>query len=108
MDNPKSKLNNSHDWDRVVAVVALGQPWQFKDWPGPYGEPAQLFGRTFGFYVGMEGDVMPPEVMQWSVTRSKLNRDKRGMDSVTYASFWNALDEWMTIYKPEMMPKRDE
>lgn len=107
MDNPRSRLNTPRDWERVVAVVALGQPWQFKDWPGPYGEPAQLFGRTFGFYVEMEGDKTAVDVQGWSVTRSKLNRDKRGLDSVTYASFWNALDEWMTIHRPEMLPQKN-
>lgn len=108
LDNPKSKLHRAEDWDRVVAVVALGQPWQFKDWPGKYNDPVQLFGRTFGFYVGMEGDKVPADLEGWSVQQAKLNRDKRGLDSVTYASFWNALDEWMTIHKPEMLPQPEE
>jgi len=91
--------------ERVVAVIALGQSWQMKDWPGSYSNPVQLFNRTFGFYIGMEGDKIPTELQGWSVTQSKLNRDKRGLDSVTYASFWNALDEWMAIHKPEMLPR---
>ncbi|KAL3913313.1 MAG: hypothetical protein SGILL_006543 [Bacillariaceae sp.] len=107
MDNPKSKLHSSRDWDRIVAVIALGQSWQMKDWPGPYGDPAQLFGRTYGFYVGMEGDNVPNELKGWSVKQLKLNRDKRGLDSVTYASFWNGLDEWMTIHRPELLPQEN-
>lgn len=106
MDNPKSKLYTAHDWDRVVAVVALGQPWQMKDWPGPYSNPVQLFHRVFGFYISMESDKVPGELQGWSVTRSKLNRDKRGLDSVTYAGFWNALDGWMAIHKPELLPQQ--
>ncbi|KAG7338260.1 RNA pol II accessory factor, Cdc73 family protein [Nitzschia inconspicua] len=105
MDNPKSKLHSSKDWERVVAVIALGQSWQMKDWPGPYGNPVELFGRTFGFYVGMEGDKIPTELQGWSVKQARLNRDKRGLDSVTYASFWNGLDEWMTIHRPELLPQ---
>jgi parafibromin len=105
MDNPKSKLYTAQDWDRVVAVVALGQPWQMKDWPGPYSNPVQLFHRVFGFYISMESDKVPAELQGWSVTRSKLNRDKRGLDSVTYAGFWNALDGWMAIHKPELLPQ---
>lgn len=108
MDNPRSKLSRPEDWERVVAVVALGQSWQMKDWPGSYSNPVQLFHRIFGFYVGMEGDKIPKELQGWSVTQSKLNRDKRGLDSVTYASFWNALDEWMAIHKSELLPQPNE
>jgi parafibromin len=108
MDNPKSKLHSSKDWERVVAVIALGQSWQMKDWPGPYGNPTQLFGRTYGFYIGMEGDKIPTDLQGWSVKQCRLNRDKRGLDSVTYASFWNGLDEWMTIHRPEMLPQQPD
>mmetsp|Transcript_14257 Transcript_14257/g.35767 ORF Transcript_14257/g.35767 Transcript_14257/m.35767 type:complete len:449 (-) Transcript_14257:45-1391(-) len=107
MDNPRSKLHRPEDWERVVAVVALGQSWQMKDWPGVYSNPVQLFHKVFGFYIGMEGDKIPKELQGWSVTQSRLNRDKRGLDSVTYASFWNALDEWMAIHKPELLPQNE-
>jgi hypothetical protein len=105
MDNPKTKLQTAQDWQRVVAVVALGAGWQFKDWPGEYSNPVHLFGKTFGFYIGMEGDKTPAELEGWSVTKAHLNRDKRGLDSVTYASFWNGLDEFMAIHAPEMLPQ---
>ena len=106
MDNPKSKLGQDpREWQRIVAVVALGASWQFKDWPGQYSQPVHLFSRTFGFYIGMEGDKMPPELEGWAVRKGKLNRDKRGLDSVTYASFWNGLDEWMSVHKPELLPE---
>jgi parafibromin len=108
MDNPNSKLHSQKDWDRVVAVIALGASWQFKDWPGPiYNNPVRLFGSVYGFYIGMEGDNVPAELQGWSVVRSKLNRDKRGLDSVTHASFWNGLDEFMAIHKPEMLPQEE-
>ena len=107
IDNPKNKLRTARDWDRVVAVVALGHGWQFKDWPDVYSNPVHLFGKTFGFYVGMEGAKVPTELQGWSVVQQKLNRDKRGLDSVTYASFWNGLDEFMAIHKPEMLPQEE-
>jgi parafibromin len=108
MDNPKSRLVTSKDWERVVAVVALGASWQFKDWPAQYSSPVHLFSHAFGFYIGMEGDKIPAELQGWSVVQAKLNRDKRGMDSVAYASFWNGLDEFMAIHKPELLPQDDE
>ena len=105
MDNPKSKLPTAKDWERVVAVVCLGQSWQFKDWPGHYSDPVRLFSTVFGFYCGMEGAKVPDELNAWAVTQAKLNRDKRGMDSVSYTSFWNGVDEFMAINKPEMLPQ---
>eukprot|EP00339_Tiarina_fusa_P024071 CAMPEP_0117007104 /NCGR_PEP_ID=MMETSP0472-20121206/7096_1 /TAXON_ID=693140 ORGANISM="Tiarina fusus, Strain LIS" /NCGR_SAMPLE_ID=MMETSP0472 /ASSEMBLY_ACC=CAM_ASM_000603 /LENGTH=158 /DNA_ID=CAMNT_0004708763 /DNA_START=71 /DNA_END=547 /DNA_ORIENTATION=- len=105
MDNPKVKLRTAKDWERVVAVLAFGAAWQFKDWPGHYSHPVRLFGSVFGFYVGMEGANVPKELQGWSVVQQKVNRDKRGMDSVTYASFWNGVDEFMSIHKPEMLPQ---
>ena len=109
VDNPRKLGSNPHDWERIVAVVVLGQSWQFKDWLKPhYNVPAELFNRVFGFYVSMEGEKEPSEVAGWAVHRSKLNRDKRGLDSVTYASFWNDLDEWMRVYKAELLPQQQD
>jgi parafibromin len=106
MDNPVTKLGQDpREWQRIVAVIALGQAWQFKDWPGKYADPVHLFGRTYGFYIGMEGDVIPAELEGWAVRKGKLNRDKRGLDSVTHASFWNGLDEWMAVHKAELLPQ---
>ena len=105
MDNPKVKLRTAKDWDRVVAVLAFGAGWQFKDWPGHYSDPVRLFGSVFGFYIGMDGAKVPTELQGWSVVQQKVNRDKRGLDSVTYASFWNGVDEFMAIHKPEMLPQ---
>ena len=107
MDNPKNKLHSSRDWERVVAVVVLGAAWQFKDWPGHYSNPVHLFSQTVGFYMGMEGAKIPADLQKWSVTQAKVNRDKRGLDSVAYASFWNKVDEFMAIHKPEMLPRED-
>ena len=108
IDNPCKLGNNPKEWERIVAVIVLGQSWQFKDWmksPLSYNVPASLFDRVFGYYIYMEGDQVAPEVQQWAVKKSQLNRDKRGLDSVTYASFWNELDEWMKVYKAELLPQ---
>ena len=43
IDNP-AKLTNA-DWDRVVAVFALGQAWQFKGWPWD-GNPTVIFSKS--------------------------------------------------------------
>ncbi|CAB9507582.1 cell division cycle 73, Paf1 RNA polymerase II complex component, homolog (Saccharomyces cerevisiae) [Seminavis robusta] len=103
LDNPR-KLHSKEEWERVVAVVVMGHKWQFKDWPGRYSDPVQLFTKCFGFYIGMEGDKLPNDLLGWACKRGKVHRDKRGLDSVTSAMFWNNLDEWMKIHKAELLP----
>ena len=64
-------------------------------------------GWSFGFFISMEGEPIPINLTKWNVIKSKLNRDKRGLDSVAYASFWNHLDEWMLVHKPEYLPQEE-
>lgn len=104
LDNPR-KLTSREEWERVVAVIVLGQKWQFKDWPGKYSDPVQLFAKTFGFYIGMEGEIISADLEGWSCKRGILHRDKRGLDSVTNASFWNSVDDWVKIHRPELLPQ---
>ena len=43
IDSPKL---SPKDWDRVVAVFATGQGWQFKDWPVGFSNPVELFSKV--------------------------------------------------------------
>ncbi|KAL7510595.1 hypothetical protein ACHAXN_007455 [Cyclotella atomus] len=86
IDNPTTRLKKE-DWDRVVAVIAQGASWQFKGWR--YSDPVELFSRSFGFYVGYEGAVVPEELKGWNVKLGKVSRDRRGLDNICLASFWN-------------------
>lgn len=86
IDNPTTRLKKD-DWDRVVAVIAQGASWQFKGWR--YSDPVELFSRAFGFYVGYEGAMVPEELQGWNVKLGKLSRDRRGLDNICLASFWN-------------------
>ena len=45
VDSPKL---SPKDWERVVAVFATGQAWQFKDWPPGYSNPVELFSKVRG------------------------------------------------------------
>jgi len=103
IDNPTTKLRHAHEWDRVVAIIPQGAEWQFKGWR--YTRPVDIFNRSFGYYIGIENAPVPKDVLKWNVKLGYLNRDKRGLDSVAYASFWNSLDEWMAVHKPEYLLK---
>ena len=65
-------------------------------------DPVDVFSKSFGFYICMEGEPVPPGLTGWSVKIARINRDKRGLDSVAHASFWNQLEGWMKVHKPEM------
>ena len=47
VDNPLRL--DSRDWDRVVAVIALGKSWQFKGWR--WDQPVDLFTQCIGFLL---------------------------------------------------------
>lgn len=64
IDNPTTRLKKD-EWDRVVAVICQGASWQFKGWR--YSDPVDLFSRSFGFYVGLEGAAVPNELRGWNV-----------------------------------------
>jgi len=106
MDNPRAKLGSDpREWERIVAVLALGAAWQFKDWPRGFNNPVHLFSRCFGFYVGLEGAKMPNDIKGWAVKIGKLSRDKRGLDSVCFANFWEGLEDRMVTKQAELMPQ---
>jgi parafibromin len=86
MDNPTTRLK-PHEWDRVVAVIPQGAAWQFKGWR--YSNPVDIFNKSYGFYIGIEKTPIPKDLTGWRVKKGWLNRDKRSLDSVTHASFWN-------------------
>jgi hypothetical protein len=113
IDNPKRVLKSPSDWARVVAVLAQGESWQFKGWKmgwvdsskKGFDTPVEVFSNSFGFFVGYESAPIPQELLGWQVKKGFLSRDKRGLDSVVYASFWNGLDEWMSVHKRSLLPK---
>ena len=86
--------------------MALGAGWQFKGWKKE--SPVDVFTDSYGFYISFEGTPIPKELQGWSVKKGVLSKDKRGLDSVVYASFWNGLDEWMNVHKREYLPVNND
>jgi len=99
IDNPMTQLKKD-EWNRVVAVICQGASWQFKGWR--YSDPVDLFSRTYGFFVGLEGAPVPNELRGWNVKTGMVSRDRRGMDNVCLALFWNGLEEFMAVHKQEL------
>ncbi len=88
------------DWDRVVAVFALGKQWQFKDWPLGYTNPVEIFSKVKGFHLKMTGMPIDPNIAKWSINIIELDPHKRHLDRARLLSFWDELDKFMLKSKP--------
>jgi len=100
IDNP-ARLGTG-DWNRIVAVVAQGADWQFKNWK--WSTTAEIFEKSMGYYFNVQGEDVPAIMKTWNVRCGKLVGDKgRDRDKATFATFWTGLDQWMSIHKPELL-----
>jgi hypothetical protein len=52
-----------------------------------------------------EGDPPHPNATQWAVSLLPVSKTQRYTDSGVAAKFWNAIDTFMTVQKPFLMPK---
>jgi len=95
-DNPTGFTAN--EWDRVVAVFALGVNWQFKKWM--WEAPVDLFNKVQGFHLHFSGVEPPPLIKQWNVKRIHINKNKRHLDKTAMLEFWEILDKFIARKKP--------
>jgi len=97
VDNP-GRLK-PEDWARVVAVVALGKEWQFKEYKWP--KPVEIFSRVAGIFVKWDSDVVPPAVAAWTVTTIDVARNRRHLDAASALKFWNTVDAHTRLHNPD-------
>ena len=98
VDNP-SRLKAA-DWDRVVAVVALGKEWQFKGWQ--WSSPVELFSKCFGVYFKWDNEGAPEAVTKWNVSVVDVSRNRRNLDPSTALKFWQHLDNAVRLSHPAL------
>jgi len=99
MDNV-AKMS-SKDWNRVIAVFALGASWQFKNWQ--WSAPVEIFSRVRGFYLHYEDEAIPDTIRSWDVkvlTVSKA-KSKKHLAQTAAVEFWNAIDIYLRSKKPD-------
>jgi parafibromin len=89
-------------WSRVVAVFTTGQKWQFKSYK--WQDPAELFNKTMGVYVGWRGEHIPQEVKGWGrgVLSSSLEKwnagagtSARWRDREVVEAIWKGIEDNM-------------
>jgi len=91
IDNP-ARLQ-AKDWDRVVAVVAEGKEWQFKDWPPGWKTPQEIFAKAKGFFFCFSDEVVPDQVTKWNVSVFQVSRHNRQKDVALQMDMWRCVDE---------------
>jgi parafibromin len=89
------------DWERVVAVFALGQQWQFKGWK--WSEPVELFHHVRGFYLRFDDDGPVDAVKKWNMKVLTINRHKRHLDKTAVVEFWQEIDKYVSHSRPELL-----
>ncbi|KAJ3003828.1 UNVERIFIED_CONTAM: hypothetical protein HDU68_005481, partial [Siphonaria sp. JEL0065] len=55
------------DWDRIVAVFATGQEWQFKGWK--FGPPVNIFAKVRGFCLKYIDEPIHEKIKTWNVVQ---------------------------------------
>ena len=97
VDNP-TKLE-TREWDKVVAVFAVGPTWQFKNWK--IQEPVDLFHKVLGVHLQFDDEATPDTIRHWNVRVLKLSKTKRHLDTPIALDFWRLLDEYLQKRKAQ-------
>ncbi|PRT55231.1 Cell division control protein 73 [Wickerhamiella sorbophila] len=77
-------------WNRVVAVFATGQAWQFNSYK--WSDPNTLFHHVLGFALVYKGDQMPQQLKEWNVKVETLDRVHRFRDRELVERIWDRLE----------------
>jgi parafibromin len=97
VDDPRV-LTSEHDWQRVVAVFAIGQSWQFKEWN--WANPVDLFQNVLGVHLMLDNEKVSDNIRSWNCKVLKINQFKRHLDSGAANMFWDMLQKFAMLNKP--------
>ena len=91
-----------NNWNRVVAVFAIGPTWQFKNWY--WKTPAEIFAKCTGFHIKYDHVPVNPGVLKMKVNL-RASQSQRHRDIVASKIFWETLDRHISIDKPWYQPE---
>ena len=91
------KLLKEDDWNRVVAIFLMGKPWQIKNYKPS--DPAVLFPKVLGIYVGWDTESLPNEIQNWRIKEFKINQQRRHADAQVVARIWHEIEDATTALK---------
>eukprot|EP01026_Neomeris_dumetosa_P044810 TRINITY_DN37982_c0_g3_i7.p1 TRINITY_DN37982_c0_g3~~TRINITY_DN37982_c0_g3_i7.p1 ORF type:complete len:418 (-),score=34.97 TRINITY_DN37982_c0_g3_i7:438-1691(-) len=93
-------------WDQVVAVVAQGVKWQFKEWPqrgADNGDLLDVFNSVCGYMFRYIDDVPTEFERSWSITLLEVHKQSRHHDKMIQQRFWDELDKFLETKKPHLI-----
>ncbi|KAI9339176.1 RNA pol II accessory factor, Cdc73 family-domain-containing protein [Zopfochytrium polystomum] len=83
----------SSDWDRIIAVFATGQEWQFKNWK--FGSVVNIMAKVKGFCLKFSDEPLNEKIKNWNVTVLSIHRQRRHLDAQEVNKFWGIVDTWV-------------
>lgn len=98
--------STKEDWARVVAVFALGKPWQFKKFPfagASSGDMVDTFQKVCGVYLHYGDEPVDPQVKRWNVKLLKISRHSRDKDGEVLREFWGHLDSFLQAKNSKLL-----
>eukprot|EP00210_Caulerpa_lentillifera_P002030 g1945.t1 len=98
-EKPPDK-DDAETWKRVIAVVLVGKPWQFKQFPFAGCDRGDvhdmLHNHVKGFYVQYnDDDIKKSEVCNWNVKVLTVHRYHRHGDNLLMQQFWGEIDDFI-------------
>lgn len=94
------------DWERLVAVLCLGKPWQFKKWPfkgASSGDMVDTFLKVAGVFFHYADEPVDPLIKKWNVKLIPIKRHSRDTDDAAMRAFWQHVDAFLHARNPNVV-----
>ena len=66
------------------------------------GNFAHALSKMLGVYVGLKGELLPPNVKQWNVLKLEVPKDDRHKDRPIVAEIFAAIDKFLAAHRSEL------
>ncbi len=66
------------------------------------GNFAHALSKMLGVYVGLKGELLPPNVKQWNVLKLEVPKDDRHKDRPIVAEIFAGIDRFLTAQRSEL------
>ena len=66
------------------------------------GNFAHALSKMLGVYVGLKGELLPPNVKQWNVLKLEVPKDDRHKDRPIVGEIFAAIDKFLAAHRSEL------
>ncbi|XP_022224776.2 parafibromin [Drosophila obscura] len=82
------------EWQRVIAVFALGPHWQFKGWPW-HGDAAVIFHKVCAFHLYYKDVGVHKDLLNMEINSLEISKNEPHTHSSILMQFWATLDKYV-------------